>query len=93
MVLLSYIYIYKYLISAGAKPPKNKYKNYKVLLKERKKEKNREQKRKQIQQLSKTRLIRTATNKKNIDKNRKKEKGLLEIYGKVKVKLFLKFDI
>ncbi|GJQ88254.1 hypothetical protein Trydic_g13242 [Trypoxylus dichotomus] len=71
-------------VKLGAKPPKQKYKNYKVILKTKKIEKNQEAKLKQKQQQPKAQNMKISTFKKDIDKKRKQEKGILNIYGKVK---------
>lgn len=70
--------------SLGAKPPKNKYKNYKELVEEKKKQKLREENRKNSFQLGKNGVGKSTAKGKTFDKKRKKDKGdLLNIYGKV----------
>ncbi|KAK5650913.1 hypothetical protein RI129_001942 [Pyrocoelia pectoralis] len=73
-------------IKLGAKPPKNKYKNYKALLEERKKEKEMKDDNLKFQQLGKDQqgksLVKTKkAHRKNIIKG-----SLLESYGTTKVK-------
>ncbi|CAH0553338.1 unnamed protein product [Brassicogethes aeneus] len=71
-------------IKLGAKPPKSKYKNYKELLVEKKREKNRESKVNKFQQLGKNSVGKSIAKGKSFDRKRKKGKdGILDIYGKV----------
>ncbi|VEN35970.1 unnamed protein product [Callosobruchus maculatus] len=71
-------------IKLGAKPPKNKYTNYKTLVKEKQKQKQREMKAAAFQQLGKNSHGRCNAKGKSYDRKRKKEKGgILDIYGKV----------
>ncbi|XP_023028174.2 uncharacterized protein [Leptinotarsa decemlineata] len=74
------------LIKLGAKPPKNKNKNYKLLQAERKTEKQKQAERKQFQQLGKNAIGKSNAKGKSFDRKRRKEKDdLLGTYGKVKV--------
>nr|CAH7718022.1 unnamed protein product [Callosobruchus chinensis] len=71
-------------IKLGAKPPKNKYTNYKTLVKEKQKQKRKEMKAAAFQQLGKNSHGRCNAKGKSFDRKRKKEKGgILDIYGKV----------
>nr|CAI5853906.1 unnamed protein product [Callosobruchus analis] len=71
-------------IKLGAKPPKNKYTNYKTLVKEKQKQKLKEMKAAAFQQLGKNSHGRCNAKGKSYDRKRKKEKGgILDIYGKV----------
>jgi hypothetical protein len=73
-------------IKLGAKPPKNKYKNYKILKEERAKHKETEKLKVQFQQLGKNSVGKSIAKGKGFDRKRRKNKGgLLYIYGKVKV--------
>ncbi|KAJ3665860.1 hypothetical protein Zmor_001326 [Zophobas morio] len=73
-------------IKLGAKPPKNKYKNYRLLKEDRAKQKDEEKQKSQFQQLGKNLLGKSTAKKKGFDRKRKKTKGgLLDVYGKVKV--------
>lgn len=73
------------IIVSGAKPPKNKYKNYKLLQNERKKEKEKETSRQTFQQLGKNSVGKSIAKGKSFDRKRRKEKSdILSIYGKVK---------
>ncbi|XP_030752591.1 uncharacterized protein C1orf131 homolog [Sitophilus oryzae] len=69
-------------IKLGAKPPKNKYKNYKELIKERKEHKEKIKKQESFQQLGKNAIGKSTAKGKSFDKKRKKE-GILDVYGKV----------
>ncbi|XP_018565285.1 uncharacterized protein C1orf131 homolog isoform X2 [Anoplophora glabripennis] len=72
-------------IKLGAKPPKNKYKNYKLLQVEKKKEKEKETSRQNFLQLGKNNAGKSTAKGKSFDRKRKKGKGdILSIYGKVK---------
>ncbi|XP_044259540.1 uncharacterized protein C1orf131 [Tribolium madens] len=74
-------------IKLGAKPKKNKYKNYKLLKEERAKLKQEESLKSQFQQLGKNALGKSTAKGKGFDRKRKKAKsGLLEVYGKVNLK-------
>jgi hypothetical protein len=74
-------------ISLGAKPPKNKRKNYKKLIEERKKIAAQEAKKlKFASGFSASKLLMKHKNKDNSKSNTKKSKksnGILDIYGKV----------
>ncbi|KAG5885579.1 hypothetical protein JTB14_003777 [Gonioctena quinquepunctata] len=72
------------LIKLGAKPPKNKSKNYKLLQAERKIEKEKQATRLSFQQLGKNQLGKSNAKGKSFDRKRRKEKGdILSIYGRV----------
>ncbi|KRT78912.1 hypothetical protein AMK59_7454, partial [Oryctes borbonicus] len=71
-------------IKLGAKPPKQKYKNYKDVLKEKRKERIKEEKRKLKLQQGRSQITQISAYKKHMDKRRKKEKGILDIYGTAK---------
>ncbi|KAJ8932299.1 hypothetical protein NQ314_014792 [Rhamnusium bicolor] len=72
-------------IKLGAKPPKNKYKNYKLLQAEKKKAKEEDSSRLHFQQLGKNKIGKSNAKGKSFDRKRRKEKGgILDIYGKVK---------
>ncbi|ENN78039.1 uncharacterized protein C1orf131 homolog [Dendroctonus ponderosae] len=70
------------LISLGAKPPKNKYKNYKQLMAERKLEKQKQESEQKFQQLGKNVVGKSTAKGKSFDRKRRKE-GILDIYGKI----------
>lgn len=73
-------------IDLGAKPPKNKCKNYKQLLEERKKEKQATKARLEFQQLGKNQMGKSTAKGKRFDRKRRKQKSdLLDDYGKVRV--------
>ncbi|KAJ8962348.1 hypothetical protein NQ318_018330 [Aromia moschata] len=74
------------LIKLGAKPPKNKCKNYKLLQAEHKKSKEKEASKLQFQQLGKNSIGKANAKGKSFDRKRRKEKkgDILDIYGKVK---------
>lgn len=67
---------------AGAKPPKNKYKNYKQLILENKKKKEKTEKELTFKQLGKNQLGKSTAKGKSFDRKRRKE-GILDIYGKI----------
>ncbi|RZC34906.1 C1orf131 -like, partial [Asbolus verrucosus] len=70
-------------IKLGAKPPKNKYKNYKVLQQERAKQKEAEKLKASFQQLGKNSVGKSVAKGKGFDRKRRKKKdGLLDVYGK-----------
>ncbi|KAF2894539.1 hypothetical protein ILUMI_11633 [Ignelater luminosus] len=74
-------------IRLGAKPPKNKCKNYKQLLEERKKEKEATKARLEFQQLGKNQMGKSTAKGKGFDRKRRKQKSdLLDDYGKVKAR-------
>ncbi|EEZ98488.1 hypothetical protein TcasGA2_TC000985 [Tribolium castaneum] len=74
-------------IKLGAKPKKNKYKNYKLLKEERAKLKQEEKTKAQFQQLGKNAIGKSTAKGKGFDRKRKKAKGgLLDVYGKVNLK-------
>ncbi|XP_026462004.1 uncharacterized protein C1orf131 homolog [Ctenocephalides felis] len=74
-------------IKLGAKPPKNKYKNYKELISEKKKNQAVLEKEKNLQQLGKNVFGLSNAKGKSFERKRKKERGgLLEVYGTVKPK-------
>ena len=73
------------ILNIGAKPPKNKFINYKKLKEEKKLEILREQKRLRLQQLGKTKLGMSNAKGKTFDKKRKRDKNILTKYGKAKV--------
>lgn len=75
-----------YFINLGAKPPKNKYKNYKELMKERQQEKAKEKSRIDFQQLGKNSIGKSNAKGKSFDRKRRKaNSGIIDIYGKVEV--------
>lgn len=74
----------------GAKPPKNKYKNYKQLQKDKKKELQVQKERIEFQQLGKNQLGKS-TSKGKFFKKKKEKSGLLEKYGKSSLKDIMKF--
>ncbi|XP_056647449.1 uncharacterized protein C1orf131 homolog [Diorhabda sublineata] len=71
------------LIKLGAKPPKNKNKNYKLLQQERKKAKEEKAKQMDFSQLGKNKIGKSTAKGKSFDRKRRKE-NLLSVYGKVK---------
>jgi len=74
-------------IGLGAKPPRNKNKNYKQLLEEKKKEKQTTKTQLDFQQLGKNQVGRSTAKGKSFDRKRKKQKSdLLDAYGQVKFK-------
>ncbi|KAB0799208.1 hypothetical protein PPYR_07088 [Photinus pyralis] len=74
-------------IKLGAKPPKNKYKNYKELLEERKKEKEVNDSNLRFQQLGKDEQGKSLVKIKKSKRRKNVLKGsLLEAYGTTKVK-------
>lgn len=72
-----------YCLFVGAKPPKNKYKNYKKLKEELAQRKETEHSRLKFQQMGKNALGKASTRTKV---KKKFKKGLLDVYGKVKTK-------
>ncbi|XP_022905809.1 uncharacterized protein C1orf131 homolog [Onthophagus taurus] len=73
-------------IKLGAKPPKNKYRNYKELIEEKKREKLEEEKTIKLQQSGKNKMGKSIAKGKSFDRKRRKgkeTKGLLDVYGKV----------
>lgn len=66
----------------GAKPPKNKAKNYKQLLNEKKIAKAKQEKEQKFQQLGKNSVGKATAKGKSFDRKRRKE-GILDIYGKI----------
>ncbi|XP_045468650.1 uncharacterized protein C1orf131 [Harmonia axyridis] len=74
-------------IKLGAKPPRKKFRNYKTVLEERKKEKLNEESKAYLQQIGKNSIGESMT-KTNLamkhKKFKKKPKDILDIYGKVK---------
>ncbi|XP_066152202.1 uncharacterized protein C1orf131 [Euwallacea fornicatus] len=72
------------LIKLGAKPPKNKCKNYKELLMDKKIQKVKEEKEQTLQQLGKNNVGKSTAKGKSFDRKRRKIKeNILDIYGKV----------
>lgn len=75
---------------AGAKPPRRRFKNYKTLMEEKKKEKENEETEAHLQKIGKNpigeSIAKTNKIKKQNLRNKKFKKsvGFLEIYGKVK---------
>uniref|UniRef100_A0A6M2DD17 Uncharacterized protein n=1 Tax=Xenopsylla cheopis TaxID=163159 RepID=A0A6M2DD17_XENCH len=75
-------------IKLGAKPAKNKYKNYKELIADKKKQQAALDKEKKLQQLGKTVFGLSNAKGKSFERKRKKERGgLLDVYGVVKRKI------
>lgn len=75
-------------IKLGAKPPKNKYINYKNLLNEQKQKKSKEEMVNQLQQIGKNSMGKSIAKGKSFDRKRKKAavSGLLDVYGKATLK-------
>ncbi|XP_060526081.1 uncharacterized protein LOC132701852 [Cylas formicarius] len=71
------------LIKLGAKPPKNKSKNYKELMLEKKMEKKKLEAQQKLQQLGKNEAGKSTAKGKSFDRKRRKRDGLLEMYGTV----------
>ncbi|KAJ8921733.1 hypothetical protein NQ315_010643 [Exocentrus adspersus] len=72
-------------IKLGAKPPKNKYINYKELQADKRKKQQKEKIRQSLQQLGKNSMGKSVAKGKSFDRKRRKEKSdILSIYGKVK---------
>lgn len=72
-------------IRLGAKPPKNKYKNYKELKEEKRKQIERRKEEVEFQQLGKNVFGKSNAKGKGFDRKRKNGKGaLLDKYGKVR---------
>lgn len=78
-------------IKLGAKPPKNKYKNYKQLQTEKKQQQIDEKRRQEFQQLGKNQLGKSNA-KGKFFKKKKEKAGLLEKYGKASLKDVAKFN-
>ncbi|KAL3276953.1 hypothetical protein HHI36_012318 [Cryptolaemus montrouzieri] len=81
----------KEMLKYRAKPPRKKCVNYKKLLKERKESNINEKSNVELQQIGKN-TIGKSTAKTKFDKKRKKDlklkdKGLLDVYGRLKVKV------
>lgn len=68
--------------AVGAKPPRNKCKNYKQLLIEKKREKKKLEAEQKFQQLGKNAVGKSLAKGKSYDRKRKKD-GILDVYGKV----------
>lgn len=73
-----------FFIVLGAKPPKNKYKNYKELLLEKKEEKKKLADDMDFQELGKNKVGKSVTKTNALKKKRKPEGGLIDVYGVVK---------
>ncbi|XP_066254301.1 uncharacterized protein C1orf131 homolog [Euwallacea similis] len=72
------------LIKLGAKPPKNKCKNYKELLMDKKIQKDKEKKEQTLQQLGKNKVGKSTAKGKSFDRKRRRRKeNILDIYGKI----------
>ncbi|KAF7285375.1 hypothetical protein GWI33_010774 [Rhynchophorus ferrugineus] len=69
-------------IKLGAKPPRNKRKNYKQLLIEKKREKKKLEAQQKFQQLGKNAIGKSLAKGKSYDRKRRKD-GILDVYGKV----------
>lgn len=76
-----------FVLILGAKPPKNKERNYKEILKGAKQKKKQIEDRRKLQELGKNSMGRSTAKGKSYDRKRRKEArntGLLDVYGKVK---------
>lgn len=71
-------------ISLGAKPPKNKKKNYKKLMDQRKRERTQEKKKDKFSSgLNTSQLFKNRKNNFNSKQRKTKGSGILDVYGKV----------
>lgn len=77
-------------IQLGAKPPKNKYINYKSLIEQRQQEldlKNKEKFCEQINQSFRNKILSKQSNNSKSSKMKSKERNILGVYGKVNIKI------
>lgn len=79
----------------GAKPPKNQYTNYKLILEQKKQQKVTDDSQKKLQQAGKNNvgvcIAKSNLSNKNKSKQNKLNSGLLEGYGKVLTLFIFKF--
>lgn len=75
-------------VKLGARPPKNKYKNYKLLKAEKKNEAESHKEKLMIQQIGKNKVGKsTAVKKTRNQKHKRKKISILDTYGKVSINL------